>query len=137
MENLELDLGLVEYRIPGGGALRFNPADPNLYGRFMDAQKELEALGKGFRKKAKSAKDGAAVLALLQSADRELKALLETVFPGNDFQQALGGVNLLALGGDGRTLAETLMAALEQVLTQGARRFAAEEAERMLSKVES
>lgn len=132
MENLDFDLGVVEYKIPGGGVLRFNPADPNVYGRFLDAQKGLEAVGSGFQKKAKAAKDGAAVLTLLQEADAQLKSLLETVFPGNNFHEALGGANLLALGNDGKTLAEKLMAALEQVLSQGARRFAGAEAEKLL-----
>ena len=131
MENLELDLGAVEYRIQGGGTLRFNPADPNVYGRFLDAQKDLEQIQKEFQKKAKSVKEGTEVLVLLCEADRQLKALLGTVFPGNDFQVALGGVNLLAMGANGKTVAENLLTALESILSEGARSLVDAEAAKL------
>ena len=134
MENLNLDLGAVEYRVPGGGVLRFNPADPNVYGRFADAQKSLESVHKDFRKKAKSVSEGAQVLQLLQDTDRQLKALLQEVFPGNDFHKALGGVNLLAVGAGGKTVAESLIAALEQVLSDGAKALVDREAAKLKGK---
>ena len=62
MENLNLALGVEEYKIAGGGVLRFNPTDPNIYASFLDSQKQLETIHKSFQKKAKTAKDGAAVL---------------------------------------------------------------------------
>ena len=131
MENLNLDLGAVEYRIQGGGVLRFNPADPNVYGRFLDSHKSLEQIQRTFQQKARSVQDGKQVLALLQEADQELKKLLEGVFPGNDFQQVLGGVNLLAVGSNGKTVAENLLTALEQILSQGAKALVAAEAEKL------
>ena len=132
MENLNLALGVEEYKIAGGGVLRFNPTDPNIYASFLDSQKQLETIHKSFQKKAKAAKDGAAVLQLLQEADRELKALLGSIFLGNDFDAALGGVNLLALCGDGKTVAENLLAALEGILSAGAKKLAGKEAAKLL-----
>ena len=131
MENLKLDLGTVEYRIQGGGVLRFNPADPNVYARFLDSHKGLEQIRKNFRQSAKSAQAGEQVLQLLREADMELKKLLERVFPGNDFQEALGGVNLLAMGSNGKTVAENLLTALEQILTKGAKSLVAAEAAKL------
>ena len=132
MNEFKLSLGVREYTIPGGGVLRFNPTDPNIYANFLDSQKQLETIHKSFQKKAKAAKDGAAVLQLLQEADRALKALLGDIFPGNDFHRALGGVNLLALCGDGRTVAEHLLTALEEILTAGAKELATKEAQNLL-----
>ena len=132
MEKLTFDTGMKSYRINGGGVLRFNPADPNVYSRFLEARPALDAVGKQFRKKAKSAADGQAVLKLLTEADGQLKAVLETVFPGNDFNAALGGANLLALGSDGKTLAQALLSALEEALSQGVKRFADGQAEKLL-----
>ena len=131
MENLNLDLGAVEYRIPGGGALRFNPADPNVYGRFLDAQQGLEAVHKDFRKKAKAVREGGQVLQLLQETDGKLKQMLQEIFPGNDFHEALGGVNLLAVGANGKTVAENLIVALEQVLSDGAKSLVDAEAAKL------
>jgi len=131
MENLNLDLGAVEYRITGGGVLRFNPADPNVYGRFLDARQDLERLQKAFQKKAKAAKEGAQVLALLQEADRALKDLLGLIFPGNDFDEAVGGVNLLAVNPSGKTVAESLLTALEDILSRGAKSLVDAEAAKL------
>ena len=131
MESLNLDLGAVEYRIPGGGVLRFNPADPNVYGRFLEIQKGLEAVHTDFRRKAKNAREGSRVLALLQETDRQLKQLLEQVFPGNDLDAALGGVNLLAMCADGKTVAENLLTALEGVLSRGAKDLVEREAKKL------
>ena len=131
MEQLDLELGAVEYRIPGGGTLRFNPADPNVYGRFLEAQKGLETVHESFRRKAKTVEEGAQVLALLQEADRELKALLGSVFPGNDFDAALGGVNLLAVNAAGKTVAEGLLTALAAVLEAGAKTLVEAEAAKL------
>ena len=37
MQELNIDTGVREYRINGGGVLRFNPSDPNVYSRFLQA----------------------------------------------------------------------------------------------------
>ena len=131
MENLNICLGVEEYQIAGGGVLRFNPTDPNIYAAFLDSRKALDGIYKGFRKRAQSAKDGADVLQLLRDADGQLKALLTEISPGNDFHQVLGGVNLLALGGNGKTVAENLLAALEEILSAGAKTLVEKEAEKL------
>ena len=123
MEHLEFDLGLQEYAIPGGGVLRFNPADPSLYGRFAQAEEQLAKVENELIKKSKNAAPEV-LLALMNEADAKAKALLQTVFgAGNDFHKALGGISLLAVCGNGKTVAENLFAALGKVLEQGADRL--------------
>ena len=123
MENLELDIGLREYVIPGGGVLRFNPADPGLYGRFSQAAGKLQQMETELSEKGKGAA-GEELLALMQEADRRAKALLgETFGGGNDFDRALGGVSLLAVCGNGKTVAENLLCALGAQLEAGARQL--------------
>ena len=125
MENL-LDIGVEEYRIGGGGVLRFHPGDPNLYGRFLQAEKDFDSLQAAFAEKAAS---GQEALAQMEAADRKMKEILNTVFGGdNDFHKALGSVNLLAVGADGVSVAARLLQALEKILTQGASRFAKQQA---------
>ena len=72
-----LDIGVQEYRLVGGGVLRFHPGDPNLFARFVRAEEALQALEKGF---AKSAQDGAQMLALMEEADTKIKEILNGVF---------------------------------------------------------
>lgn len=126
MEHLEFDLGLQEYAIPGGGVLRFNPADPGLYGRFATAEQKLAAVEAELMEKSKTA-DPKALLALMNEADAKAKQLLGEVFgEANDFHKALGGVSLLAGCGNGKTVAENLFDALSRVLEQGADRLVAQ-----------
>ena len=124
-----LDIGVQEYRLAGGGVLRFHPGDPNLFARFLRAEEEIQALETNF---SKIAQDGKEMLALMEEADTKIKEILNGVFGAdNDFHKALGGVNLLAVDGKGESLASRLFGALEQVLTEGANRFAKQQAEKM------
>jgi len=119
MEKLNFDTGVVSYRIPGQGALRFNPADPNLYSRFYEAQEKFTALEKEL-----AAASGDAVTTF-RAADEKLKGLLNWMLGGdNDIDKALGGLSLLAVCGDGRTVAANLLEALQKILEQGAARLA-------------
>ena len=125
MKKLNFDAGVEEYRLQGGGVLRFNPGDPNLYGRCLDAEGQMKKIEESLQKKAESTQQSATgVLELTREADRQLKKLLEQVFPGNDFHKALNGVNLLAVAGNGKPVAVNLFAALEEILTAGAEAFA-------------
>jgi len=113
MEALQFDRGIREYRV-GAGVLRFNPTDPNLYSRFLDALTALEALEREIPQ------EGA--IAALRSMDAKVKAILQEVFgPENDIEAIFAGVNLLALGDNGQRLLTNFAAALEPILTQGAR----------------
>lgn len=125
MKELNFDRGIVEYRIAGGGVLRFNPGDPNLYSRFMEATEKLGEMEKSLSRQSIGGEDPEQALRLLRETDRQMKQLLDWVFGGdNDFDKALGGVNLLAVGADGARVVTNLFAALEEILTAGAKEFA-------------
>ena len=112
MEQIQFDTGLREYRV-GGGTLRFNPADPNLYARFLEAVEALSTL---------EVTDG---ISGLKDMDRQAKAILQTVFgPENDLDAVFGGMNLLAMGSNGHRVLENFLSALEPILTEGALRCA-------------
>lgn len=116
MEKIQFDCGMKHYRINGGGVLRFNPADPNLYARFIGMNQKLDLLHK--RLEQEKTGDG---LKLLQQADKELKQLLGWVFgEHNDFDSILSGVSLLAVASNGQWVVTNLLAALEPVLQAGA-----------------
>lgn len=136
MKKITFDTGLKEV-IFGGGVLRFNPQDPNLYARFDQAAEKLQAVEKEMIAKAETV-EGKDVVALLHDADRRMKDILGWVFgAGNDFDAILGGVNLLAIGENGERVVTNLFAALEPVLVDGAMTCAKKRAKAAAKKAES
>jgi hypothetical protein len=129
MKNITLDTGVEEFSFAGGGVLRFNPSDPNLYCRFLEAEEKLKALETQLQDMAKQQPEHAPV-ALSREADKKAKALLGWVFgTENDFDKVLNGVSLFAMAGNGQRVVTNLFNTLEAILTEGAARFAAEKAE--------
>ena len=119
MKKIKLDSGLEEVAI-GQGILRFNPKDPNLYVRFQEAVERLQQVEKDLV--AQAPEDGSAAVQLLKKADEKMKEILDWVFgAGNDFNEILGGVNLLAVAKNGERVVTNLFAALEPVLLEGAK----------------
>lgn len=109
-----MELGIREFPV-GQGVLRFNPADPNLLCRLQQAVSMMEDI----------TLEGGEPLSLLSAADRELKDILSWVFgPGNDLQAVTGGVSLLSVDAQGKTVLEGLLEAVQPVLLQGARDWA-------------
>lgn len=136
MEKIQFDVGLKSYKL-GAGVLRFNPGDPNVYARFLEAAEKLGKLEQALVEKAQDCQGDGLVL-LMAEADKQMKALLGWVFgPGNDFDAMLGGVNLLAVAGNGERVVTNLVAALEPVLVSGAKACAGEVAQEAVKKAKS
>ncbi len=124
MQNIQFDSGIRTYRINGEGILRFNPGDPNVYARFLEAVEKLKEAEKELTEQAETAQD-AQIVELVAKADRKMKEILNWVFGAdNDFGQILKGVNLLAVADNGESVITNLFAALEPVLIAGAKRCA-------------
>lgn len=101
MQKLNFDLGVKEYEI-GGGVLRFNPSDPNVYSRFVEAGEKLVQIEQRLTVKANeyAGEDaGKAVLQIMREADKETKELLSWIFGAqNDFEEIFCGANVLGVG---------------------------------------
>ena len=124
MEKLLFDSGIKTYKV-GAGVLKFNPTDPNLYARFLEVLEELTIL-------EKTIPQGDNAVAALAQTDKEVKARLSYVFgPGNDVDGVFNGVSLLAVGANGERLITNFLAAIEPILSQGARQCAAAEAAKL------
>lgn len=132
MEKLVFDSGVKEYQIGDTGVLRFNPSDPNVYARFMDAMEHIQNVENKLVEEAKELEklngaeaSGTAVLKIMAKADREIKAILSGIFGGeNDFDKILGGVNLLAVAGNGERVITNLLNALQPIMVEGAQNCA-------------
>ena len=130
MEKIQFDSGVRSYRINGGGILRFNPGDPNLYSRFLVAVGKLQEAEKELTRQAETAQ-AEDIVKLMQQADEKMKNILGWVYgESNDFHKLLGGVNLLAVADNGERVVTNLFAALEPVLVEGAKRCAGQQAEK-------
>lgn len=129
MEKIIFDSGVKEYQINDNGVLRFNPSDPNVYARFFDAAEQIQQIEKDLVAKGEdlnnTENNGEAAIRLMQEADKKVKEILSNVFgEGNDFDQLLGGVNLLAVAGNDERVITNLMQALLPIIEQGAKKCA-------------
>ena len=123
MEILNFDSGIREYKINNNGVLRFNPGDPNVYARFMEASEKILGIEKDMTEKAADLKenDGAAVLRLLVDTDKQMKDVLGWSFGnGNDFNEIMEGVNLMAVSTNGERVITNLLNALLPIIQEGA-----------------
>ena len=122
MEKLIFDSGVKEYEL-GAGVLRFNPSDPNVYARFMDAIPKIQNIEDEMVKKGKELEDNSLALNLMRDADAQIKAELNDVFAGNDFDAMLEGVNLMAVAGNDERVITNLIDALSPVIEIGVKHF--------------
>ncbi len=137
MKKLTFDSGIQEFQINGSGVLRFNPGDPNVYARLLDALDGMQDVEKALVEKAEKIPqdDGAAVLRLMAEADRQMKAILNRVFGGgNDFDEILGGVNVMAVCDNGERAVTNLLNALMPIIQEGAERCAKQQANAAVAK---
>ena len=123
---LMLDDGVLELDINGRGLLRFNPSDFNLYERFCRLAKELPEIEKQYvaEVEEQGEADGLELagreLARATEIDADIKRRLSDVFgKENDFDQMMGGVNLMAFGKNGERVITNLLNALTPYLTDG------------------
>ena len=140
MEKIQFDSGVKSYRLNGGNPLRFNPGDPNVYARFLEAADKFAKVEQEMTEQARQIEgnDGAAVVQLLQDADKQMKQILSWVFgPENDFDKILGSVNLLAVADNGERVVTNLLSALQPILVAGAERCAKEKVDAAVTKAKA
>ena len=123
MEKITFDNGIKSFKINGDGVLRFNPADPNVYARFMEAAEKIESIEADMVRAGEnlSVEDGTGVVKLLAEADRQIKDVLSWAFgKNNDFNEIMGGVSLMASASNGERVITNLIAALMPIIAAGA-----------------
>ena len=127
MQKLNLDLGVKEYEI-GGGVLRFNPGDPNVYSRFVEAAEKLVEIEQRLTVKVKEydgEDSGKVVLQIMREADKEVKELLSWIFGAqNDFEEIFCGANVLGVGSNGERVITNFIHAIQPIMEKGARKCA-------------
>lgn len=130
MQKLNFDLGLKEYEI-GGGVLRFNPGDPNVYARFAQAGKRLADVEERLVSKANEYGDavpGEVILALMSEADQEVKKVLTWIFGDhNDFDAIFCGTNVMGVGSNGERVITNFIHAIQPVVEAGAKKCAGQQ----------
>ena len=140
-QKLSIDIGVQEFEINGSGVLRFNPSDPNVYNRFMEMLEKVQTVENELVEKAgqlPKEDNGVAALALLADADRKTKAALQEAFgQENDFDRLLGGVNLMAVAGNGERVVTNLLDALRPIIMDGASRFYEDKANAAVAKAQA
>lgn len=132
MEKITFDSGIREFEINDNGVLRFNPGDPNVYARLLDALDDIKAVESDLVERSKDIQqdDGAAVLRLMEQADKRMKDILTGVFgKGNDFNEIMGGVNVMAVCENGERAVTNLLNVLMPIVQEGAERCTKQQAD--------
>lgn len=127
MEKIIFDSGMRSFQINENGVLRFNPSDPNVYARFMDAveqiknvQSEQAEQANRVDRNAESAPEE--ILRIMRETDKKVKDILNNVFGnGNNFDELLEGVNLMAVATNGERVIANLIDALLPIMEEGAK----------------
>lgn len=130
-EQLRLDDGVLELEINGNGVLRFNPSDPNVYRRFLAVARGLPELEARYareleeqEKQGDGQTEAEETLKRMQAFDADVKERLSEVFGReNNFDDLLGGVNLMAVGNNGERVVTNLLNALAPYLERGLERY--------------
>lgn len=129
MEKLTFDNGVKEYSINGRATLRFNPADPNVYARYVECidkingiEEEMKAAGAAMDESSPNyAKQS---LEIMRGADAKVKAMLRETFGAqNDFDAIFDGVNVMGVAVNGKMVITNFMEMLAPILEDGAKRF--------------
>ena len=144
MEKLIFDNGMREFQINNNGVLRFNPADPNVYARFMESAEKFKSVESELLAKAKElipaeteTMSGATVIRLMAEADKEIKGILTYIFgTENDFEEIFAGVNLMAVSSNGERILTNFMNALLPIVQEGAERCAKQQIGNAVQKAE-
>lgn len=128
---LAVDTGIKEYEVNGDGVLRFNPSDPNVYRRFKDLIGYITGLEKEVEERSTSVSDGMEVVDMLAEYDKKVKEKLSYVFgPSNDFDEILGGVNLMAVSSSGELVITNFLNAIRPIVEDGVKSYARAQAEK-------
>lgn len=128
MEILNINVGIKRYQLVEGGApLSFNPGDPNVYARYMEALPKIKAVEQEMAGKAKavdanSPDAGEKTLQIMRETDIRMKNILNQIFgKDNDFDDILCGVNLMAVTEYGSRVINNVLDALTPIMNSGAR----------------
>lgn len=127
MEKLNFDSGIKEYEVNGNGILRFNPGDPNVYGRLLDAVDKIKAIEAEMLDKGKqyTVKDGTEIVRLMVDTDKKVKTILQEVFGRqNDFDEIFGSVSVMAVAMNGERVITNFITAITPIVTAGAEQCA-------------
>lgn len=121
---LSFDSGIKEYEI-NSGVLRFNPSDPNVYGRFLTAAEKIKSVEGAMISSGSNAKTGEDVIRMMVEADRKVKDILRDVFGrDNDFDPIFDGVNIMAVASNGERVITNFMEAIAPIVAEGAEKCA-------------
>lgn len=137
-QKLFFDDGLVRLDINDNGVLKFNPSDFNVYERFYALLKELPEFEKKYANEVEAVPEDTETeqavelvgreLIRAKEIDAEVKAKLSAVFgAGNDFNQLLGGVSIMAIGTNGERIITNLLNALIPYIEEGVKKHTSDE----------
>ena len=124
MKKLNWDNGIQEFETNGEAILRFNPSDPAFYNRFLALIEKIKKVEDDISNEDENV-DGKQAIHLLCKYDQMIKSMLADTFGNqNDFELIFSGVNLMALGKNGKRVIINFLDAIMPVIDDGAKKNA-------------
>lgn len=115
MKNLDFSTGVVEYIVNGGTTIRFNPADSAFVGRLHQAFEGLDKKQEGYLAEIDAMQDNRQIFQFAQERDKEMRAVIDSVFEAPVSDSIFGSLNVYALA-DGLPLwCNFLLAVMDEV----------------------
>jgi len=126
MKTINFDTGIEVYKVNDNAVLKVNFKDPNLYGRFLEMQAELENIEKKYEEKTKGIEtevnekgfsNAEQTLKIMREIDVEIKEKFAYVFGiDNNFDEIFNGVHLMAIDKNGNRIVSNFLEAINPII---------------------
>ena len=117
MVNLQIDTGVVEYRLNNKVSIWLNPADPAFVKRLLERFTALEQEDKAWRERINALEDPAAVMAAYDEGDALFRRALDDILGDGVCTALLGSTSVLAFA-EGAPLWMNILLAIMDIVDE-------------------
>ena len=117
MVNLQIDTGVVEYRLNNKVSIWLNPADPAFVKRLLERFTALEQEDKAWRERINALEDPAAVMAAYDEGDALFRRALDDILGDGVCKALLGSTSVLAFA-EGAPLWMNILLAIMDIVDE-------------------
>lgn len=117
---IQLDLGIVTYRLNDAVEISFNPTDAAFVEKIYDTFDELDKKQESYRAEATKA-EKREIFELARKRDAEMREMVDTALGEKVCDALFGGINIYAMSGGLPLWANLLLAIMDEIDTTFAR----------------
>ena len=115
MKDLNISLGLEEYRLNGKVTVRFNPTDAGFLEKLAETYEKLDALQEQVAKSRENIKSEKELFPFAKELDGKMRFILDCLFDVPVCEELFGAMNLFSSAGGLPVWANLMLAVTEEV----------------------